>query len=392
MRLLVLGGSWFVGSAIVDRACAGGHEVTVFNRGRTPATYPDTVRQIHGDREDAASLAALAGQGPWDAVIDVAGAVPAVVRDSARALAAVADRYVFVSTVSAYRDWPNEPVTETSPLHPDDPDTGSAPAGVPGPIAYGMLKAGCEAAIAREYDAGRRLILRPGVALGPGEYVGRVPWWLNRMRRGGRVLAPGRPDRGIQPVDVRDLAGFLVDLTAQGGSGEYNVAPPKDRETYGGSARRMRRMPSAPHPRSPGWTSSGWPTRGCGSGPNYPYGGSRRAPGPWTPPLPRRPGCPAGRCTRPCVTCGRGWPPAGPRCRTRAGQSTASTKPRRPPCSPPGTITWTTLPSDGDTQPPADNGWRSAQVDDDDVVAMNSSIPFARRPACSKLRNGRTAR
>jgi nucleoside-diphosphate-sugar epimerase len=223
-----------VGSAIVDRACAGGHEVTVFNRGRTPATYPDTVRQIHGDREDDASLAGLAGQGPWDAVIDVAGAVPAVVRDSARALAPVADRYVFVSTVSAYRDWPNEPVTETSPLHPHDPDTGATPTGVPGPIAYGMLKAGCEAAIAREYDAGRRLILRPGVVLGPGEYVGRVPWWLNRMRRGGRVLAPGRPDRGIQPVDVRDLAGFLVDLTARGRSGEYNVAPPKDRETYGG--------------------------------------------------------------------------------------------------------------------------------------------------------------
>jgi 2'-hydroxyisoflavone reductase len=231
MRLLVLGGSWFVGSAIVDRACASGHEVTVFNRGRTPITYPDSVRQVHGDREDAASLARLAGQGPWDVVIDVAGAVPAVVRDSARALSGVADRYVFVSTVSAYRDWPHQPVTEISSLHVGDPD---ADLGVRRWEArlYGPLKAGCEAAIAREYAPDQTLTVRPGVVLGPREYVGRVPWWLSRMRRGGRVLAPGRPDRPIQPVDVRDLAAFLLDLIERAEHGVYNVAAPQHDRTY----------------------------------------------------------------------------------------------------------------------------------------------------------------
>lgn len=234
MRVLVLGGSWFVGAAVVEQAVAAGHEVTVFNRGRTPAVFPDGVHLVRGDRTDRGDLVRLAAQGPWDACVDVAGAVPSVVRDSARALSEVAGRYVFVSTVSAYRDWPAEPVTETSTLHVHDPDATAAPEGTPGPIAYGMLKAGCEAAIAREYASDRRLVVRPGVVLGPGEYVGRVPWWLSRMRRGGRVLAPGRPERGIQPVDVRDLAVFLLQLIEQGGHGVFNVAPPQGRETYGG--------------------------------------------------------------------------------------------------------------------------------------------------------------
>jgi len=123
-------------------------------------------------------------------------------------------------------------VTESSPLHPGDPDATGAPEGTPGPIAYGMLKAGCEAAIAREYPVDRWAVVRPGVVLGPGEYVGRVPWWLSRMRRGGQVLAPGSPQRGIQPVDVRDLAGFVLHLAESATCGAFNVAPPQGRETY----------------------------------------------------------------------------------------------------------------------------------------------------------------
>lgn len=233
MRVLVLGGSWFVGATVVETACSRGHDVTVFNRGRSPASYPDGVRQVHGDRADRDALAALAAGGPWDAVIDVPGSIPAVVRDSARALAPVVGRYVFVSTVSVYRDWPAAPVDEDSPLHPADPDadpgTRHWEAGL-----YGALKSGCEAAIAREFAPERILILRPGVVLGPGEYVGRVPWWLSRMKRSSRVLAPGRPDREIQPVDVRDLAAFLVGLTEQRAHGVFNVAAPHDGRTYGG--------------------------------------------------------------------------------------------------------------------------------------------------------------
>lgn len=233
MRVLVLGGSWFVGRAIVERAVHEGHAVTVFNRGRTPVTHPGGVQVIQGDREEAADLQRLAGSGPWDAVIDVAGAVPAVVRDAARALRTVADRYVFVSTVSAYRDWPDQPVGEGSPLHDGDPDAASVDPGVPGPVAYGRAKVGCEQAIAREFPPDRVLVVRPSVVLGPGEYVGRLPWWLDRMHRDGRVLAPGRPERPIQPIDVRDLASFLLSLLARDGSGVYNVASPHGRDTYG---------------------------------------------------------------------------------------------------------------------------------------------------------------
>lgn len=232
MRILVLGGSWFVGAAVVEQAATAGHEVTVFNRGRTPSRYPAGVAQVRGDREDLASLATLKDHGRWDAAVDIAGAVPTVVRDSARVLARLADRYVFVSTVSVYRDWPAGPVVEGSPLHRGDPDFD------PGvrhwdAKAYGPLKAGCEAAIAREFPEEQTLTLRPGVVLGPGEYVGRVPWWLTRMHRGGRVLAPGRPDRPIQPVDVRDVAAFLLALTEQRAHGVFNVAPPRTGRSYG---------------------------------------------------------------------------------------------------------------------------------------------------------------
>lgn len=225
----MLGGSWFVGAELVAQALCREHEVSVFNRGRS-CEAPFGARQIRGDWERQPDLAALAGHGPWDAVIDVAGAVPAIVGNTARALAGVADRYVFISTVSAYRDWPHAPISEASPLWVGDPDRD------PGtrawdPDAYGPLKVGCELAVAQVFDAAHRLVLRPHVVLGPREYVGRLAWWLDRMRRGGAVLAPG-PDRPIQPVDVRDLAGFALDRTEAGAAGVYNVAG-AGRETYG---------------------------------------------------------------------------------------------------------------------------------------------------------------
>lgn len=231
MRLLVLGGSWFVGRVLVEEAVRRGHQVTVFHRGRS-AGPPPGAQVIHGDREDWEGLARLASGGPWDAVIDVPGSVPTVVRDSARALAGVVERYVFMSTVSVYRQWPSQPVSEQSPLHPGDPDFD------PGwrhwdAVAYGPLKAGCEAAVRREFGD-RLLFLRPGVVLGPHEYVGRMAWWLDRMRRAGPVLAPGRPERGIQPIDVRDLVAFTLSMVEQAQGGTFNVATPMGRDTYEG--------------------------------------------------------------------------------------------------------------------------------------------------------------
>jgi 2'-hydroxyisoflavone reductase len=230
MRLLVLGGTWFLGRAVVGAALGQGHAVTVFHRGYT--SDPPGAEIVHGDREQLADLHGLAEAGPWDAVVDVPGVIPAQVRDAARILHPVADRYVFVSTVSAYRHWPAEPVSERSPLHDGDPDAdpGSWEWGTG---VYGPLKAGAEGAIAREYPPDRMVILRPGVILGPFEYGGRLTGWLRRAAEGGRILAPGGPGDPVRPVDVRDVAAFILTLLSMGTSGIFNVAGPPGRDTMG---------------------------------------------------------------------------------------------------------------------------------------------------------------
>ncbi|GAA1696333.1 NAD-dependent epimerase/dehydratase family protein [Kribbella yunnanensis] len=231
-RLLFLGGSWFVGSALITAATEAGHDVTVFNRGRAANAYPTGVKHVRGNWESEEDVARLASLGPWDAVIDVAGVIPSLVQRCAYALAPVADRYVFMSTISAYRDWPYEAVDESSPLWDGDPDWD------PGtrtwdPDAYGPLKVGCELAVSRAFGADRVLVLRPHVVLGPREYVGRLPWWLARVDQGGRLVVPA-PDRSIQPVDVRDLAAFALNRAEALDIGVYNVAAPPGRDSFSG--------------------------------------------------------------------------------------------------------------------------------------------------------------
>lgn len=226
-RVLILGGSWFLGRAVVDAALAAGAEVTTFRRGQSGEDAPG-VTTVRGDRTNADDLRRLASSGAWDAVIDTSGFVPRETLDVARALEPVVDRYVFVSTVSVYQGWPIEPLTDDSPIleAPADagPDFGYD--GDPGPSVYGFTKAGCERAVAEVFGPARTVALRPGVILGPREYVGRLPWWLNRITRGGRVLAPGRPDRSIQPVDVRDVAAFALHSANASLAGSYNLTAP----------------------------------------------------------------------------------------------------------------------------------------------------------------------
>jgi nucleoside-diphosphate-sugar epimerase len=227
-RLLVLGSSWFLGRAVVDAALAAGWEVTTFRRGRaTSGDDPAGVDTVRGDYADPAAVAQLAAAGPWDAIVDNLAYVPRETLAVARALEPVAGRYVMVSTVSAYQGWPTEPLTEDSPVLDCPPDAGPdfGYDGNPGPSVYGFTKAGCERAVVETFGPNRATILRPGVILGPHEYVGRLPWWLRRMERGGQVLAPGSPDRHIQPVDVRDVAAFAVHCAA-GTAGVFNVATP----------------------------------------------------------------------------------------------------------------------------------------------------------------------
>jgi 2'-hydroxyisoflavone reductase len=235
MRLLVLGGSRFVGHAVVSAALGQGWDVTIFNRGLSGPDFPG-VTVVRGDRTRDADVTRLADAGPWDAAVDTSGYVPRETLAVAERLEPVAGMYVFMSTVSVYRDWPVKPLSEDSAVLYCPPDAGPdyGEDTEDGPTRYGYQKSGCELAVTETFGARRSVILRPGVVLGPREYVGRLPWWLRRVADGGRVLAPGSPDRSIQPVDVRDLATFALHAAQRELPGIYNVAAPIGRETFGG--------------------------------------------------------------------------------------------------------------------------------------------------------------
>jgi 2'-hydroxyisoflavone reductase len=218
MRLLVIGGTEFVGRAFVEEAVRSGHQVTIFHRGRTePPDLPD-VTHLHGDREGA--LGAL-GSATWDAVLDTCGYVPRVVGASARVLAERAARYLFVSTTSVYPDETPPGGTEDASVHqPPYPDTEDVTG-----QTYGPLKVACELAV-REVFGDRATIVRPGYIVGPHDPTERFVSWLRRAARGGAMYAPGPPDEPLQVIDVRDLGAFMLRLAADGRSGTYNGVGP----------------------------------------------------------------------------------------------------------------------------------------------------------------------
>ncbi|MBQ1087910.1 NAD-dependent epimerase/dehydratase family protein [Streptomyces sp. B93] len=222
MRLLTLGGTEFVGRAVVEAALARGWDVTVFHRGRHAP--PAGARSLHGDRTDPDGLAALTAEGPWDAVVDTWSAAPPAVRDAARLLRDRAGRYAYVSSCSVYAWPPAAGYTEDAPLvdgaspHADATD-------------YARDKRGGELAAEEAFGADRTLLVRCGLILGPYENIGRLPWWLNRTARGGPVLAPGPRELPLQYVDVRDLAAWTLDALAAGLSGPCNLISPSGHAT-----------------------------------------------------------------------------------------------------------------------------------------------------------------
>jgi len=222
MRLLVLGGTRFVGRAIVDEAVWRGYDVTTFTRGLSGERRPG-AEVMHGDRTSAADVAGL-GQRDWDAVIDTGMLAPAHVLASAQALAGHAAHYTYVSSLRAYREWPAAAVDEDSPTHECPPDAD-------GDLEYGPLKAGSERAVEAAF-AGRCLLVRAGVIAGPHETPPRLPWWLERIAAGGRVLAPGGPSDPVRLVDVRDLAGWILDNTRRQIPGAVDI-PGADGHTFG---------------------------------------------------------------------------------------------------------------------------------------------------------------
>jgi 2'-hydroxyisoflavone reductase len=220
MRLLILGGTVFLGRHLVEAALARGHEVTLFNRGRhAPELFPE-AEKLRGEREG--DLAPLAGR-RWDAVIDTSGHLPRAVRASARLLADAVGNYVFISTVSAYKDFPRVAgLDESHALHaPADP-----PAEQVTPKTVGPLKALCEGAV-REAAGARSLVIRAGLLVGPYDPTGRFAYWPRRVAQGGEVLAPGQPSGRVQLIDARDLAGWILRMVEEGQTGAYNATGPE---------------------------------------------------------------------------------------------------------------------------------------------------------------------
>jgi 2'-hydroxyisoflavone reductase len=219
MRLLILGGTQFLGRHLVDAALARGHQVTTFTRGKHDEALTPAVARLTGDRDG--DLDALEGQ-RWDAVIDTSGYVPRVVGASARLLAEHVDHALFVSSISVYKDWPGASAIDESfrVSELEDPSVEEVTG-----ETYGALKALCE----REVEAafgGRCAIVRPGLIVGPYDPTNRFTYWPERVARGGEVLAPGRPERRVQFIDARDLAAWMVALAERRATGVYNATGP----------------------------------------------------------------------------------------------------------------------------------------------------------------------
>jgi nucleoside-diphosphate-sugar epimerase len=229
MRLLVLGGTVFLGRAVARQALAAGHTVTCAARGTNGAPV-DGVTFVRVDRDDPAGLAPLSTE-PFDAVVDVARR-PSHVRRAVEALAGRVAHFTFVSTGSVYADHttPGQRV-DTAPVLPPAPPELDDPSS--SPAAYGACKVACEEAVLGGFGADRAFVCRAGLIVGPEDEMGRFPYWVGRFARGGEILVPGAADHAVQLVDVRDLADWIVDSAETGRAGLYDgIGPPMSRSAF----------------------------------------------------------------------------------------------------------------------------------------------------------------
>jgi 2'-hydroxyisoflavone reductase len=218
MRVVILGGTVFLGRWLAAEALARGHDVTLLHRGRHGRELFPDAEHLLADR--GGDLAVLRGRS-WDVALDTSGYVPEdVARSSALLAEAGVEHLGFVSSANAYPAWPDRPVDEDSPVWETEDDD------------YGPAKARCERA-AQAALPGRVAVVRAGLLVGPHDPIFRLPWWVARIARGGDVLAPGTPDRGLQLVDARDLARWMLDLAERREAGVFNGAAPIGQTTFG---------------------------------------------------------------------------------------------------------------------------------------------------------------
>ena len=215
MKVLVLGGTQFVGRHIVQALLSGGHSVSIFTRGQTPDELPPEVERLRGDR-NAGQLEALTGR-TWDACVDVSGYLPRVVTQSAELLQDAVQRYLFISTISIYADNQSGQISEESALSVlTDPHSENIAAD------YGALKVACEQAVRRVYGE-RASIVRPGLVAGPYDHTKRFTFWVLRAAQGGTQTAPGDGQDAMAVIDARDLAAFTVHLLETDEGGIFNA-------------------------------------------------------------------------------------------------------------------------------------------------------------------------
>ena len=228
MRILIIGGTRFLGRHLVDAALERSHDVTLFNRGKSnPDLFP-RLETIIGDREKDVEKLGEAGR-IWDAVIDTSGYFPRIVRLSAEVLAPRVARYVFISSISVYENFKKVGINESDPVGKIEDETVEEITGE----TYGPLKALCEQAVENIFGFERTLIIRPGLIVGPHDPTDRFTYWPVRVARGGDVLAPQKPEAAIQIIDVRDLAEWIISLIQQNASGIYNATGPDYELTIG---------------------------------------------------------------------------------------------------------------------------------------------------------------
>jgi 2'-hydroxyisoflavone reductase len=223
LKILLLGGTRFIGIHMTELARARGHSVTFFNRGRTRTELFPQVEKLLGDRDG--KLDALKGR-KWDAVIDTSGYVPRHVRLSAELLAPNVQQYLFISTIGLYADF-SKANDESSPVAKVDDEQRED-----WENAYGPLKALCEKAVETAMP-GRTTMVRPGLIVGPEDSTDRFTFWPARAAQGGEMIAPGDPRAPFQIIDARDLAAFCVDALENRTVGVFNVTSPSDQFTIG---------------------------------------------------------------------------------------------------------------------------------------------------------------
>jgi 2'-hydroxyisoflavone reductase len=243
LNLLFLGGTGFIGPHQVRHALDRGHRVTVFNRGRKSGLFGDAVEELVGNRDSKIDdgLKALEGDRRWDAVIDNSGYVPRHVRDSVELLKGRCDRYLYISTVAVYDFAKGPRFPEDGPLAPaPEPPTEEVTW-----ETYGPLKAECDR-IARGVLGATCTVVRPSYIVGPGDTTDRFTYWVERIHRGGDVLAPSQPNQVIQWVDVRDLCPWVVQLVERDQGGIYNAAGPSSEVTRVGLMWGIRATTAVP--------------------------------------------------------------------------------------------------------------------------------------------------